>query len=139
MMLDYFYNQVYLKSCFLNCFATKKIATDFKKHFMNILISVALVPLWSHSNKDKNQENLKNGIMRGLEITSQSNLLKIAFPPLADGVFGFSTDMCATIMLRTMRDFITKNSHLSLKIIRVVVDNIRQVKTFARIMMENNL
>ena len=42
-------------------------------------------------------------------------------------------------MLRTMRDFITKNSHLSLKIIRVVVDNIRQVKTFARIMMENNL
>ena len=56
----------------MNCFATKKIATDFKKHFMNILISVALVPLWSHSNKDKNQENLKNGIMRGLEIQAKA-------------------------------------------------------------------
>ena len=69
-----------------------------------------------------------NGIMRALEKAIQNNLLKIAFPPLANGVFGLSTDMCATIMLQTMRDFITKNSHLLLKIIYVVVNNIQQTK-----------
>ena len=69
-----------------------------------------------------------NGIMRALEKAIQNNLLKIAFPPLANGVFGLSTDMCATIMLQTMRDFITKNSHLLLKIIHVVINNIQQTK-----------
>ena len=59
MMLDYFYKQGYLKSYFLNCFARKKGATDFKNHFMNILIYITLVSLRSHSNKKKNQEDLK--------------------------------------------------------------------------------
>ena len=77
--------------------------------------------------------------MRALEITNENNLLTTAFPPLANGVFGFSTVRCTTIMLRTMRGFITKNSNLCLKIIRVVFNNIGQVKTFTRIMMASNL
>ena len=75
---------------------------------MNISIYIALVPQWRHSNKEKNQENLKNGIMRALEIANQNNLLTIAFPPLGNGVFDFSSDLCA-VMLQTMRDFINKN------------------------------
>ena len=67
-----------------------------------------------------------------LEIANQNNLLAIAFPPFRNGVFGFFTDLCATIMLQTMRNFINKNSNSSLKIIR-------QIKTFTRIMMANNL
>ena len=114
-------------------------ATDFRNNFIDILNYIALVPLWSNSNKEKNQEDLKNEIIKALEITSQNSLLTIAFPPLGNGVLGFSTDLCATIMLRTMRDFITKNSNLSLKIIGVVVNNIRQVKTLTRVMMANNL
>ena len=104
-------------------------ATDFRNNFIDILNYIALVPLWTNSNKEKNQEDLKNGIIKALEITNQNNLLTIAFPPFGNGVFGFSTDLCATIMLQTMRDFITKNSNLSLKIIRVVINNIRKVKT----------
>ena len=77
--------------------------------------------------------------MRALKIANQNNLLAIAFPPLGNGVFGFSVDLCATIMLQTMNDFINKYSNSSLKIIRVVVNNIRQVKAFTRIMMANNL
>ena len=77
--------------------------------------------------------------MRALKIANQNNLLAIAFPPLGNGVFGFSIDLCATIMLQTMNDFINKYSNSSLKIIRVVVNNIRQVKAFTRIMMANNL
>ena len=76
---------------------------------MNISIHIALIPLWRHSNKEKNQEDLENGIMRALEIANQNNLLKIA--PLGNGVFGFSTELCATIMLQTMRHFINKNSN----------------------------
>ena len=106
---------------------------------MNISIYIALVPLWRHSNKEKNQEDLENGIMRALELAKQNNLLTIAFPPLGNGVFGFSTDLCGTIMLQTMRDFIRKNSNSSLKIIHVVVKNIRQVKSFTGNMMANNL
>ena len=95
--------------------------------------------LWRYSNKDKNQEDLKSGVMQGLGITNQNNILTIAFPPLGNGVFVYSTYLCETIMLQTMRDFITKNSNSSLKIIRVVVNNIGQVKTFTRIVMANNL
>ena len=103
-------------------------AKDFKDHFMNISIYIALVPLWRHSIKEKNQKDLENRIMQALKIANQNNLLTIAFPPLGNGVFGFAIDLCATIMLQTMRDFINKNSNSSLKILRVVVNNIRQVK-----------
>ena len=103
---------------------------------MNILIHIAL---WRHSNKEKNQEDLENGIMRALELAKQNNLLTIAFTPLGNGVFGFSTDLCGTIMPQMMRDFIRKNSYSSQKIIHVVVNNIRQVQAFTRIMMANNL
>ena len=106
---------------------------------MNISIYIALVLLWRHSNKEKNQEILENGIMQALELTKQSNLLAIAFPPLGNGVFGFSADLCGTIILQTMGDFIRKNSNSSLKIIHVVVNNIRQVKSFTGNMMANNL
>ena len=51
---------------------------------MNISIYIALVPLWRHSNKEKNQEDLENGIMRALELAKQNNLLTIAFPPLGN-------------------------------------------------------
>ena len=115
-----------------------KGAKGFKNHFMSTSVYIALVPLWRHSNKEKNQEDLKNGIMGALEITKQNNRLTIAFPPLGNRVSGFSSDFWATIMLQTMRDVINKNSNSSLKIIRVVVNNIRQVKTFTRIMMANN-
>ena len=119
-------------------FCNKKGCYKFQKpfyeyfNFHNFHCICLAMELWSHSNK-KSQEDLKNGIMRALEITNQNNLLAIAFPALAYGVFGLSTDMCATIMLRTMRDFITENSNFSLKLIRVIANNIRQVKTFARV------
>ena len=71
-------------------------------------------------------------------MANQNNLLTIAFPPLGNKVFGFSTDFCATVMLQTTRDFINKNTNLSLKIIRAVVNNIWQVKTFTRIMVAIN-
>ena len=71
--------------------------------------------------------------MRALEIINQNNLLTIPFPTLGNGVFSFSTDLSSTIMLQTMRDFVTKNSNSLLKIIRVVVNNIRQVKNFTKI------
>ena len=77
--------------------------------------------------------------MWALEIANQNHLLTIAFTPLGIGVFAFSTDLCATIMLQIMRSFIDKNCNSSLKIIHVVVNNIRQVKAFTRIMMANNL
>ena len=98
-------------------FCNKKSATNFKNHFMNIL-------RW---NK------------RALEITNQNNLLTKAFPLLANDIFCFSTDILATIMLQTIKDFINKHSNLSQKIIRVVVSKIRQVKTFTGIMTAHNL
>lgn len=85
------------------------------------------------SDEKKNQEDLKNGIRQALVITKQNNLLSIAFLPLVNGAFGFSTDMRATIMVQTMRDFITKNSNLSLKIVCVAVNNIQQVKMFTKL------
>ena len=104
---------------------------------MNISVYIALVSLWRHSNKGKNQDDAR--IMRALELAKQNNRLTIAFPPLGNGVFGFSTDLCGRMMLQAIRDFIRNNSNSSPKIIHVVVNNIRQVKDFTRIIMANNL
>ena len=52
-------------------------------------------------------KNLKNGIIRNNE---PKNLLLITFPRLGNKVFGFFIYLCATIMLQTMRDFISKHS-----------------------------
>ena len=71
--------------------------------FQNIiLIYISLAPLWSYSDKEKNQEILENQIRRA------------CFSIIWNGAFGFSTDLCATIMLRKMRDFITKIYHSKL-------------------------
>ena len=67
----------------------------------------------------------------------QSNLLTMAFLPLANGVFGFSTDVCGNNAANNER-IITKNSNLWLEIIGLDVNNIQQVKTFTRIMIANN-
>ena len=94
---------------------------------MNISVYIALVSLWRHSNKGKNQDDAR--IMRALELAKQNNRLTIAF----------STDLCGRMMLQAIRDFIRNNSNSSPKIIHVVVNNIRQVKDFTRIIMANNL
>ena len=72
---------------------------------ISLVFIIALVPLWRHSNKEKCQEDLENGIMRALEIANQNNLLTIAFPPLRNGVFSFSIDLCATIILQNDEGF----------------------------------
>ena len=46
---------------------------------MNVLIYIALVPLWRHSKNGKNQEDLENGMIRALEPANQNNVLAIAF------------------------------------------------------------
>ena len=81
-------------------------------------------------------QDLKNGIMQASEITNQNNLLAVDFRPPGNRVFDFSTNLCATIMLQKMMDFLDKNFNSSLKIIRNVVNNIRQVKMITRFMME---
>ena len=83
---------------------------------MNISVYITLVTLWSHINEEKNQEDLKNGINRSIRNDKPKQSFNNSFPPPVNGVFGFSTDMCTTIMLRMMRDFISKNSNLLIKI-----------------------
>ena len=62
--------------------------------FFNNKIYIALVPTWRHNSKEKNQEDPENGTMQALKIANQNNLLTIAFPPLGNGVFDFSIDLC---------------------------------------------
>ena len=52
---------------------------------MNISIYIALVSLWRHSSKEKNQEDART--MRALELAQQNNLLTIAFPQMEYLVF----------------------------------------------------
>ena len=49
---------------------------------MIILIHISLAPLWGYSDKEKNQEVLKNQIRRALEKMNLNNLLTVAFPLL---------------------------------------------------------
>ena len=77
---------------------------------MNILIYIALIPLWRHSNKKKNQEDLKNGIMRALEIANHNNLLTITVSSIGNVVFWFLHRFVYDNNAANMRDFINKNS-----------------------------
>ena len=76
--------------------------------------------------------------MKALELADQEKLSTIAFPPLGIGPFGFNTHVSATVMFRAIKEYVTKHSKSSLEIVRIVINTIRQVNLFKRVMVAND-
>jgi O-acetyl-ADP-ribose deacetylase (regulator of RNase III) len=52
---------------------------------------------------------LENATGNTLQRVVENNLSSVAFPAISTGIFGFPVDRCATIMIRTTKQFIEKN------------------------------
>jgi O-acetyl-ADP-ribose deacetylase (regulator of RNase III) len=53
------------------------------------------------------EEKLKNATLNSLKVADQNHLKSITFPAISTGIYGFSTDACARIMLTTTKEYLT--------------------------------
>jgi len=51
-------------------------------------------------------EKLRNATLNSLAVADTNNLKSLAFPAISTGIFGFSADQCAHIMLTTTIDYL---------------------------------
>ncbi|NVM56354.1 MAG: macro domain-containing protein [Candidatus Helarchaeota archaeon] len=69
----------------------------------------AVGPRMGEGNED---EKLKNATLNSLKVADENNLKSIAFPAISTGIFGFPLDRCATIMLSTAIEYLSKSTGL---------------------------
>lgn len=67
----------------------------------------AVGPRYGEGNED---EKLRQATLNSLKRASENKLCSIAFPAISTGIFGFPKDRCAEIMLRTVSDFLEKET-----------------------------
>ena len=63
----------------------------------------AVGPQWGEGGEDK---KLKNATINSLKRAEELQLVSITFPALSTGIFGFPMDRAASIMLRTICDYL---------------------------------
>lgn len=56
---------------------------------------------------------LKNATLNSLKTAKGKSLRSIAFPAISTGIFGYPKDRCAKIMLKTIKDFLSKEKYPS--------------------------
>ncbi|MHA1264310.1 MAG: macro domain-containing protein [Candidatus Helarchaeota archaeon] len=69
----------------------------------------AVGPRMGEGNED---EKLKNATLNSLKLADEKKLKSIAFPAISTGIFGFPIDRCATIMLSTTIEYLSKSTGL---------------------------
>lgn len=52
---------------------------------------------------------LENATRNTLQLAVKKKLSSVGFPAISTGIFGFPVDRCATIMIRTTKEFMEKN------------------------------
>ena len=55
---------------------------------------------------------LTNAVLNSLRLMDEQGLKSIAFPAISTGIFGFPLDKCATIMISTIIEYLSKNTGL---------------------------
>ena len=71
----------------------------------------AVGPSYGEGNED---EKLHGATLNSLKRATEKGMRSIAFPAISTGIFGFPKDLCADIMLKTIRDYL-ENEATSLK------------------------
>jgi len=57
-------------------------------------------------------EKLKNATLNSLKLADENGLKSISFPAISTGIFGFPIQRCAEIMLRTVIEYLSGQTHL---------------------------
>jgi O-acetyl-ADP-ribose deacetylase (regulator of RNase III) len=57
-------------------------------------------------------EKLKNATLNSLKLADENNIKSISFPAISTGIFGFSIERCAEIMLRTTIEYLKGQTNI---------------------------
>jgi O-acetyl-ADP-ribose deacetylase (regulator of RNase III) len=74
------------------------------------------------------ERKLRESMLSALQCAAQNGLKTVAFPAMGAGFYGIPLDLCATVMLEVIKDFLQGETSLEEVIICVVDD--REFKAF---------
>jgi O-acetyl-ADP-ribose deacetylase (regulator of RNase III) len=86
--------------------------------------------------EDSLEEKLRRTVESVLIEASKLNIKSIAFPPMGTGFYGIPLEMCARVLVETVRNFIRPDTSLE-EVVICVLDN-REEKPFAE-RLQNSL
>lgn len=66
------------------------------------------------------EKKLRASIEAALKVAAANGIKSLAFPPMGAGFYGVPLDLCATVMLGTIQDFLASQSSLEEVIICVI-------------------
>ena len=91
----------------------------------------AVGPRYGEGNED---EKLKNATLNALKRAQEKKMRSIALPAISTGIFGFPLDRAATIIVKTVKDFLATPS--SLKLIVFALFDKQSYDTFIKVSKE---
>ena len=78
--------------------------------------------------EEDTEQKLESTMQNALSAANEKGVLKIAFPPMGTGFYGIPLDICARVMLNTIKNHVSDGS--SLKEIVICVLDDREFKAF---------
>ncbi|XP_043549913.1 protein mono-ADP-ribosyltransferase PARP14-like [Chiloscyllium plagiosum] len=81
----------------------------------------AVGPRWMATDADKAKKDLRKAIIQSLHLTESHNLKTIAIPAISSGIFGFPLNLCAEVIVRSIREhYLNSRGGSSIKEIHLV-------------------
>ena len=94
----------------------------------------AVGPVMGSGNED---EKLAAATKNALKLAEQYHLKSIAFPAISTGIFGYPVERCAEIMIRTVHDFLQKESELNSVVFCLFDDKTLQIFQNRLLLLQN--
>ena len=75
-------------------------------------------PKWGEGMED---EKLKSAIKSALKLASENDFRSISIPAISAGIYGFPKKECASILIKTSKEFLSENKESSLNLIQFCI------------------
>ncbi len=74
----------------------------------------AVGPVYGSGNEE---EKLRKAVYNSLKLANEKGITSIAFPAISTGIFGYPTEKCASVMIKTIYDFLQNENRTLNKVI----------------------
>jgi len=78
----------------------------------------AVGPVWGSGNEET---KLGSAVRSALVLAAQLGLRSLSLPAISAGIFGFPRDLCARVILGTVRDYLSEHAEASLQRVNIVL------------------